>query len=213
MPKTYDRVSVVDHPLVKHKLALLRDKNTPPSQFRQIVRELAMLESYEASRDLPTKPVTVETPLQTTECEMLDISPVIVPILRAGLGLLEGIIDIVPSAVVGVIGLERDEVTHKPREYFAKMPPEMEKQHVIIVDPMLATGSSAIAAIKYMREQGVKHLVLMVLVAAPEGIEAVLDADDRVFVVTCAIDEGLNDDAYILPGLGDAGDRIFGTLK
>ena len=212
MAREYDRVTLVQHPLVEHKLALLRDKNTPPSQFRQIVREVAMLEGYEASRNLPTKTVTVETPLMATECQMLDMNPVIVPILRAGLGLLDGILDLVPSAVVGHLGMERDEKTHIPREYYAKMPPQVGKRPVIIVDPMLATGGSAIAAIEYMRKQDVRNITLMVLVAAPEGIEAVLAADEHVHIVTCAIDDGLNENAYILPGLGDAGDRIFGTL-
>ena len=212
MARKYDRVTLVQHPLVEHKLALLRDKDTPPSQFRQIVREVAMLEGYEASRNLPTKTVTVETPLMATECQVLDMNPVIVPILRAGLGLLDGILDLVPSAVVGHLGMERDEETHAPREYYAKMPPQVGRRPVIIVDPMLATGGSAVAAIEYMRKQGVRNITLMVLVAAPEGIEAVLAADERVHIVTCAIDDGLNENAYILPGLGDAGDRIFGTL-
>ncbi|MBQ2680561.1 MAG: uracil phosphoribosyltransferase [Eggerthellaceae bacterium] len=212
MPKNYERVTVVDHPLVHHKLALLRDKNTPASQFRQVVRELAMLEGYEASRRLPTKSVTVETPLMTTECQMLTTDPVIVPILRAGLGLLEGILDLVPTATVGHLGMERDEVTHVARAYYAKMPKDVDKRPTIIVDPMLATGGSAVAAIKYLRERGVYNLSLMVLVAAPEGIEAVLEADEHVRIITCAIDDGLNENAYIVPGLGDAGDRIFGTI-
>ena len=213
MSKDYKRVTVVDHPLVHHKLALLRDKNTPSGQFRQIVREIAMLEGYEASRTLPTKHVTVETPLMTKECQMLTMDPVIVPILRAGLGLLDGLLDLVPTAVVGHLGMERDEITHEPRAYYAKMPKDVGKRPVIIVDPMLATGGSAIAAIKYLREQGVYNLSLMVLVAAPEGVEAVLEADEHVHIYTCAIDYGLNENAYIIPGLGDAGDRIFGTLE
>ena len=213
MANEYERVTVVKHPLVEHKLALLRDKNTPPSHFRQIVREVAMLEGYEASRHLPTKTVTVETPLMTTECQVLDDNPVIVPILRAGLGLLEGILDLLPSAAVGVLGMERDEETRIPREYYAKIPPNVGKRPVIIVDPMLATGGSAIAAIEYLRKQGARNLALVVLVAAPEGVEAVLAADEHVRIITCAIDEGLNENAYILPGLGDAGDRIFGTLE
>jgi uracil phosphoribosyltransferase len=149
----------------------------------------------------------------TTECQVLAVSPVIVPILRAGLGLLEGILDLVPSATVGHLGMERDEETHIPRAYYAKMPKDVGERPVIVVDPMLATGGSAIAAIKYLRERNVQNIALMVLVAAPEGIEAVLAADEDVHIITCAIDDGLNENAYILPGLGDAGDRIFGTLK
>ena len=212
MAKEYDRVTVIRHPLVEHKLALLRDKNTAPGQFRQIVREVAMLEGYEAFRDLPTKPVTIETPLVTTECQALAVDPVIVPILRAGLGLLDGVLDLIPSAAVGFLGMERDEETHFPRAYYAKMPPSIDQRPVIIIDPMLATGGSAIAAIKHLRKLGVTDLSLMVLIAAPEGIEATLEADKDIRIVTCSIDEKLNDKAYILPGLGDAGDRIFRTL-
>ena len=212
MANEYDRVTVVQHPLVEHKLALLRDKNTTPGQFRQIVREVAMLEGYEAFRALPTKTVTVETPLVAAECQMLAKNPVVVPILRAGLGLLDGVLDLIPSAAVGFLGMERDETTHLPRAYYAKMPPSIEQHPVIVIDPMLATGGSAIAAIEHLRKLGVSDLSLMVLLAAPEGIEAVLNADDRIRIITCAIDDGLNENAYILPGLGDAGDRIFRTL-
>ena len=187
MPKENERVTVVEHPLVSHKLALLRDKNTPPSQFRQVVRELAMLETYESSRYLPTKSVTIETPLMATECQMLAISPVIVPILRAGLGMLEGVLDLLPSATVGHLGMERDHVTHIAHAYYAKMPVDIGERPVIVVDPMLATGGSA--------------------------AEALLAADEEVKIITCAIDDCLNENAYILPGLGDAGDRIFGTLQ
>ena len=213
MPNNNERVTVVEHPLVSHKLALLRDKNTPPSQFRQVVRELAMLETYESSRYLPTKSVTIETPLMATECQMLAISPVIVPILRAGLGMLEGVLDLLPSATVGHLGMERDHVTHIAHAYYAKMPVDVGERPAIVVDPMLATGGSAAEALKYLRDKGVRDLTLMVLVAAPEGIETVLAADEEVKIITCAIDDCLNENAYILPGLGDAGDRIFGTLQ
>ena len=212
MPETNNRVIIVDHPLVKHKLAQLRDKNTTCPQFRQLVRELAMLEGYEAARNFPLKLIDVETPIATAHCEKLAIEPVIVPILRAGLGLLDGLLELVPSAAVGHLGMERDEETHVPRAYYAKMPPHLPERPAIIVDPMLATGGSAIAAIKYLRRQGVADITLMVMVAAPEGVEAVLAADEDVKIVTCAIDDCLNDAAYIVPGLGDAGDRIFGTM-
>lgn len=208
-----DRVIVVDHPLVRHKLALLRDKDTPSALFRQLVHELAVLEGYEATRLLPTKPVSVETPLAIAPCEKLETSPMIVPILRAGLGLLEGMLELIPSAVTGHLGMERDEKTHQPHEYYAKMPASLQNRPVIIVDPMLATGGSAIAAIQYLRKRGIRDLTLMVLVSAPEGIRAVLQADPDIRIVTCAIDDCLNEDAYILPGLGDAGDRIFGTVE
>ncbi|MBE6470971.1 MAG: uracil phosphoribosyltransferase [Coriobacteriaceae bacterium] len=212
MAKEYERVTIVDHPLVQDKLARLRDKDTASPMFRMLVRELAMLEGYEAARYLPLKQVDVETPLATAHCQKLAIKPVIVPILRAGLGLLEGMLDLMPYASVGHLGMERDEVTHLPRAYYAKMPSDLAQRPVIVVDPMLATGGSAIASIEYLRKQGVTYLTLMVMVAAPEGIEAVLAADENVRIITCAIDDRLNDAAYILPGLGDAGDRIFGTV-
>ena len=213
MAKTYDRVTVVDHPLVQHKLSILRDKNTPCAQFRELVRELTILEGYEASRHLRLEPVDVETPIQTAHCQRLaGLDPVIVPILRAGLGMLEGMLTLMPTAHVGHLGMERDEETHLPRVYYVKMPHSLHNRQVIIVDPMFATGGSAIAAIEYLRELGAKDITLMVLVSAPEGIEAVLAADPDVRIFTCAIDDYLNEDAYIVPGLGDAGDRIFGTL-
>lgn len=214
MAKTYDRVTVVDHPLVQHKLSILRDKDTPCAKFRDLVRELALLEGYEASRHLRLEPIDVETPITTAHCQrMAGPDPVIVPILRAGLGMVDGMLALMPTARVGHLGMERDEKTHEPRAYYAKIPSRLEERQVIIVDPMFATGGSAIAAIHYLREHGAQDITLMVLVAAPEGIEAVLAADPDVHVFTCAIDDGLNENAYIVPGLGDAGDRIFGTLK
>lgn len=214
MAKTYERVTVVNHPLVQHKLSILRDKNTPCGQFRELVRELTILEGYEASRHLRLEPIDVETPLQIAHCHRLaGLEPVIVPILRAGLGMLDGMLELVPSACVGHLGMERDEETHMPRAYYAKMPGNLADRQVVIVDPMLATGGSAIAAIKYLREHGATDITLTVLVAAPEGIEAVLAADPKVHIFTCAIDDGMNEHAYILPGLGDAGDRIYGTLN
>lgn len=206
------RITVVDHPLVQHKLSILRDRNTSSTQFRQLVKELALFEGYEATRDLPLEDVEVETPLETTVCKTISGRKLaIVPILRAGLGMVEGMLELVPAARVGHLGMYRDETTHEPVEYFAKMPADIDQRECIVVDPMLATGGSAIAAVSYLRKAGVKTIKLAVLVASPEGLEAVLGADPDVRVFTCAIDRELDERAYILPGLGDAGDRIFGT--
>ncbi len=209
---TSDRVVVVDHPMVQHKLSKLRNKNTSSKDFRELVKELAMFEGYEATRGLALEDVQVETPICETTCKQVaGKKMVIVPILRAGLGMVEGIQELMPSTFVGHLGMYRDPVTHEPHEYYAKLPDSIDQREVMVVDPMLATGGSAVAAIQYLRKQGVKSIKLVVLVAAPEGIEAVLEADPEVEIYTCAIDEGLNDHAYIVPGLGDAGDRIFGT--
>ncbi|WP_251179189.1 uracil phosphoribosyltransferase [Adlercreutzia agrestimuris] len=209
---TSDRVVVVDHPMVQHKLSKLRNKNTSSKDFRELVKELAMFEGYEATRNLALEDVQVETPICETTCKQVaGKKMVIVPILRAGLGMVEGIQELMPSTFVGHLGMYRDPVTHEPHEYYAKLPDSIDQREVMVVDPMLATGGSAVAAIQYLRKQGVKTIKLVVLVAAPEGIEAVLKADPEVEIYTCAIDEGLNDHAYIIPGLGDAGDRIFGT--
>lgn len=208
-----DRVTVVDHPLIKHKLAVLRDTDTPCVVFRQAVHEIALLEGFEATRRVPTYPVTVQTPLATAACETIaGAEPVIVPILRAGLGMLDALLELIPTASVAHLGMYRDEVTHEPIEYYAKMPGYIAERPVILIDPMLATGGSLIAAIAALRARGVRDLTAQVIVASPEGIEAVLAADPDVRLVTCAIDDGLNDDAYIVPGLGDAGDRIFHTF-
>ena len=211
-PSDRARVTVVDHPLVQHKLSILRSKDTSSMQFRQLVKELSLFEGYEATRDLPLKDVEVETPLQKTVCRAIAGRKLaIVPILRAGLGMVEGLQELMPAARVGHLGMYRDEETHEPVEYYAKLPADIDQREVIVVDPMLATGGSAIAAIGYLRRHGVKDIKLVVLVAAPQGLRAVLEADEGVHVFTCSIDEGLNEHAYILPGLGDAGDRIFGT--
>ncbi len=207
-----DRVEVVDHPMVQHKLSILRDECTSTKQFRELVRELARMETYEATRDLVLEDVVVKTPICETVCKKIAGNKVvIVPILRAGLGMLDGALDIIPSARVGHLGMCRDEETFEPHTYFDRMPNDVAMRDVLIVDPMLATGGSAIMAINYLREAGVKNLKLLVLVSAPEGIQAVLDADSEIQIFTCAIDEKLNERAYIVPGLGDAGDRIFGT--
>ena len=212
MTKEYDRVTVVDHPMVQHKLSKLRNKDTSSKDFRALVRELALFEGYEATRDLALEDVEVETPICKTTCKQVSGKKmVIVPILRAGLGMVEGVQELMPSTLVGHLGMYRDPDTHEPHEYYAKMPDSIAQRDVLVVDPMLATGGSAVAAIQYLRRIGVKNIKLMVLVAAPAGIEAVLAADPDVQFYTCAVDEGLNDHAYIVPGLGDAGDRIFGT--
>ncbi|QWT17722.1 uracil phosphoribosyltransferase [Collinsella sp. zg1085] len=206
------RVTLIDHPLVQHKLAIMRSIETGTKQFRELVRELALFEGYEATRDFPLEDVAVTTPICDTVCKQLSGRKVaIIPILRAGLGMVDGLLELVPSARVGHLGMYRDEVTHEPHEYYAKVPADIDHRICLVVDPMLATGGSSIDAIKYLRAQGVQDIRLLVLVAAPEGIKAVLNSDAQVRVFTCAIDEGLNEAAYIVPGLGDAGDRIFGT--
>lgn len=208
-----ERLNVLEHPLIAHKMSIMRDGSTAPSQFRQLVHEVAMLEVYEASRDLATEPVEVETPLRRTVGKRIAGEKLaVVPILRAGMGMLDGVLSAIPSAAVGVLGMERDEQTHQPREYYAKMPKGIVDRTVFLIDPMLATGGSALSAIHYLREQGVRDIRFLVLVAAPEGVRAVLREDPDVRIWTCALDDGLNEQAYILPGLGDAGDRIFGTL-
>ncbi len=210
---TDERLYVLDHPLIEQKLTIMRDESTASSLFRQMVHDVSMLEVYEAARDLPTEPVSLRTPLKSiTGASIPDDALAVVPILRAGVGMLDGVLSVIPSAAVGVLGMERDHETHEPRSYYAKMPANIENRTVFLIDPMLATGGSAVAAIHFLREQGVKDIRLLVLVAAPEGVRAVLDEDPDVRIWTCALDEGLNDDAYIVPGLGDAGDRIFGTL-
>lgn len=210
---TDERLYVLDHPLIEQKLTIMRDESTASSSFRQMVHDVSMLEVYEAARDLPTEPVSLRTPLKSTMgASIPDDALAVVPILRAGVGMLDGVLSVIPSAAVGVLGMERDHETHEPRSYYAKMPANIENRTVFLIDPMLATGGSAVAAIHFLREQGVKDIRLLVLVAAPEGVRAVLDEDPDVRIWTCALDEGLNDDAYIVPGLGDAGDRIFGTL-
>ena len=215
MTVTYDtsRVTLVDHPLVQHKLSILRDKSTGTNQFRQLVRELALFDGYEAMRDLPMEDVEVETPITTATFKQLAGKKLaIVPILRAGLGMVDGILDRVPSARVGHIGMERDEVTHEPHEYYCKMPKDIDQRICLVVDPMLATGGSAEMAISYLRERGAKDIRMLCIVAAPEGLKSLTEKDPDVHIYTCAIDDRLNEAAYIVPGLGDAGDRIYGTL-
>lgn len=206
------RVSIIDHPMVQHKLTILRDKNTSSKQFRELVKELALFEGYEATKDFELSETEIETPMEKTKAyEISGKKVALVPILRAGLGMVEGLLELVPVARVGHIGMYRDPDTHEPVEYYAKFPQDIESRIVLILDPMLATGGSASAAIKYMRDLGVKDIKLLVILAAPEGIQEVLESDPDVQIFTCAIDKGLDEHAYIVPGLGDAGDRIFGT--
>ena len=206
------KVCVLDHPLIQHKLAILRSKDTSVKEFRELVGEIAGLMCYEATRNLPLKEVKVETPLTTATCRMLAGKKMaIVPILRAGLGMVDSMVSLIPSAKIGHIGLYRDPQTHKPVEYYCKLPDDIGNRQVFVVDPMLATGGSAIAAIDFLKQHGCKNIIMMNIIGAPEGVEAVTKAHPDVDVYLAALDERLNENAYIVPGLGDAGDRIFGT--
>ncbi|MEA5142451.1 MAG: uracil phosphoribosyltransferase [Oscillibacter sp.] len=207
-----ERVHVMDHPLVAHKLSIIRDKNTSVKDFRELVSEIGMLITYEATRDLPLTTTEVETPIcKATVPTLAGKKFAVVPILRAGLGLVDGVLRMVPSARVGHIGMYRDEVTLEPHVYFCKMPKDVAERDIIIVDPMLATGGSAVAAISEMKSRGCKNIKLMVLLAAPEGVERVTREHPDVDLYCGAVDDHLNENGYIVPGLGDAGDRIFGT--
>ena len=205
-------VHVFDHPLIQHKLAILRDKNTGTKEFRALVNEIAGLMCYEATRNLPTREVLIETPVATAKCRMLAGKKLaIIPILRAGLGMVDAMVDLIPSAKIGHIGLYRDPETHQPVEYYCKLPEDIENRQVYVVDPMLATGGSAIAAIDFLKARGCKRIIMMNIIGCPEGVAAVQKAHPDVDIYLAACDEKLNDYAYIIPGLGDAGDRIFGT--
>ena len=205
-------VHVFDHPLMQHKLAILRDKNTGTKEFRALVNEIAGLMCYEATRNLPTEEVLVETPVATAKCRMLSGKKLaIIPILRAGLGMVDAMVDMIPSAKIGHIGLYRDPETHKPVEYYCKLPEDIEHRQVFVVDPMLATGGSAVAAIDFLKARGCKNIIMMNIIGCPEGVAAVQKAHPDVDIYMAACDEKLNEHAYIIPGLGDAGDRIFGT--
>ena len=214
MTVTYDtsRVTLVDHPLVQHKLSILRDKSTGTNQFRQLVRELALFDGYEAMRDLPMEDVEVETPITTATFKQLAGKKLaIVPILRAGLGMVNGILALVPSARVGHIGLYRDPKTHEPHEYYCKLPDPIDQRQIVVVDPMLATGGSAIAAVDFIKKHGGQKIKFMSIIAAPEGVDALMKAHPDIQLYVGCLDRELNENAYICPGLGDAGDRIFGT--
>ena len=205
-------VYVLDHPLIQHKLAIMRDKATGTKEFRALVNEIAGLMCYEATRNLPTMDVDVETPICTAKCKMLAGKKLaIVPILRAGLGMVDAMVDLIPSAKIGHIGLYRDPETHEPVEYYCKLPEDIGNRQVYVVDPMLATGGSAVAAIDFLKQHGCKSIIMMNIIGCPEGIKRVNEAHPDVDIYMAACDEKLNDHAYIVPGLGDAGDRIFGT--
>ncbi|MBE3552402.1 MAG: uracil phosphoribosyltransferase [Kyrpidia tusciae] len=206
------RVHVLDHPLIQHKLTLIRDKNTGTKEFRELLEEVAMLMAYEITRDLPLEETVVETPLGPARSRVLSGRKLgVVPILRAGLGMVEGVLKLIPAARVGHIGLYRDPDTLQPVEYYCKLPTDVTERELIVIDPMLATGGSASAAIRFIRERGARHIKLMCLIAAPEGIRRVQSDHPEVDLYTAAVDERLNDHGYIVPGLGDAGDRLYGT--
>ena len=208
------KVNVIDHPLIQHKLTMMSKKTTGTKDFRELLEEISMLMTYEITRDFPLKDVEIETPV--SKCvgkELADTRKVcVVPILRAGLGLQSGVVNMIPAAKIGHIGLYRDPETLKPVEYYCKMPSDIAERTMLVVDPMLATGGSAAAAITMLKEKGAKKLILMCLVAAPEGVKVINDEHPDVPVYVAAVDEKLNEHGYIVPGLGDAGDRIFGTL-
>ena len=207
-----ENVTYIDHPLVQHKISMLRKKTTGTNEFRTLVEEIATLMGYEALRDLPLEDVEVETPIETCMTPMLAGKKLaIVPILRAGLGMVNGVLSLVPSAKIGHIGLYRDEETHEPHEYFCKLPNPIEQRTIVVTDPMLATGGSAVAAIDFIKQHGGKHIKFMCIIAAPEGVKRLHETHPDVQIYVGHLDRELNDRAYICPGLGDAGDRIFGT--
>lgn len=206
------KIIVMDHPLIQHKLSILRDVNTPSKEFRALISEIATLICYDATRDLPLEEVDVETPICVTKAKVLAGKKVaIVPILRAGLGMVDGMLALLPSAKVGHIGLYRDPDTLQPVEYYCKLPADIEQREVFVVDPMVATGGSAIDAISQIKKRGPKHIKFLGIIAAPEGLKALSQAHPDVDIIVASLDEKLNDHGYIVPGLGDAGDRIFGT--
>ncbi len=206
------KVFEMNHPLIKHKLTFIRDKETGAKDFRELVREVSMLMAYEVTRDLPLEDIEIETPIVKTKSQVLSGKKLgIVPILRAGLGMVEGMLNLLPAAKVGHVGLYRDPETLEPVEYYCKLPSDIEERDLIVLDPMLATGGSAKAAITFLKDRGATAIKLMCLIAAPEGIKVIQEAHPDVDIYIAAIDEKLNDHAYIIPGLGDAGDRLFGT--
>lgn len=207
------QLHIVDHPLITHKLSIMRNKKTGSKDFRELLNEIAMLMGYELTRDLPLEDITIETPITKTKAKMVSGKKLaIVPILRAGVGMVDGLLSLVPVAKVGHIGLYRDPATHKPVEYYCKLPNDIEDRIVILVDPMLATGGSACDALSMLKARGCKNIRFMCLVSAPEGVKKVQEEHPDVDIYTAALDDCLNEHAYIVPGLGDAGDRIFGTL-
>ena len=206
------KVNILDHPLIQHKLTQIRQKETSTTQFRQMINEIGGLMVYEITRDLPLEQIEIQTPVATTKANVIaGKKMVVIPILRAGLGMVDGILQMIPSARIGHIGIFRDEETLQPVEYFAKFPDGLDQRDIFIVDPMLATGGSAIAAINSIKKRGAKNIKLVCLVGAPEGVKAVNEAHPDVTIYLASLDEKLNEKGYIVPGLGDAGDRIFGT--
>lgn len=206
------KFTVVEHPLIKHKITLMRKTDTSTKDFRELADEISMLMAYEVTRDLPVHEIRIETPItETIGYEISGRALGVVPILRAGLGMVNGITRLVPNAKVGHIGLYRDPETHKPVEYYCKLPQDATERRIIVVDPMLATGGSAIAAVQFIKDRGCKDIKLMCLIAAPEGVKAMQEAHPDVDIYVASLDERLNENAYIIPGLGDAGDRLFGT--
>ena len=207
-----ENVMIFDHPLIQHKISRLRDKNTGTYEFRALVEEIAMLMGYEALSDLPTEMVEVETPIEKCMTPVIaGRKMAVVPILRAGLGMVEGILDLVPSAKVGHIGLYRDEETHEPHEYYCKLPSPIDERIIVVTDPMLATGGSAVSAVDFIKQHGGKKIKFLCIIAAPEGLKRLHEAHPDVQIYVGHLDRELNSAAYICPGLGDAGDRIFGT--
>lgn len=206
------KFEVLDHPLIQHKLTIIRNKDCGTREFREVVNEIAELMVYEVCRDMPLEDIEVETPVATAvEKRLAGKKVVVVPILRAGLGMVDGVLELLPAAKVGHIGMYRDEETLQPHEYFVKMPDHLDKREMIIVDPMLATGGSAIAAVNALKKRGAKSIRFVCLVAAPEGVKALREAHPDIDVYAAALDDHLNENGYIVPGLGDAGDRLFGT--
>ncbi len=207
-----NQVTIFDHPLIQHKISILRDKKTGTNEFRSLIEEISMLMGYEALRDLPVANVEIETPIEVCQTPMIAGKKLaIVPILRAGLGMVNGILALVPSAKVGHIGLYRDETTHEPHEYYCKLPTPIEQRTIVVLDPMLATGGSAVSAVDFIKKHGGKNIKFMAIIAAPEGLKKLEEAHPDIQIYIGNLDRCLNDDAYICPGLGDAGDRIFGT--
>lgn len=205
------KLFISEHPLIQHKMAMLRDKNTSTKEFRELVNEITKLLTYEATRELPVEDTTVETPVAEAQCKKITKDIVVVPILRAGLGMVDGFHDLIPSSKIGHIGLYRDPDTLTPVEYYCKVPKNLEESKVFLLDPMLATGKTAEAAIEFLKERGAKDVTMLCIIAAPEGVKTVQKAFDDVDIYTAAYDVKLNEKGYIVPGLGDAGDRIFGT--
>jgi uracil phosphoribosyltransferase len=207
-----ENVTIISHPLIQHKISILRDKRTGTNEFRSLIEEIAMLMGYEALRDLPVEDVEIETPIETCMTPMISGKKLaVVPILRAGLGMVNGILALVPSAKVGHIGLYRDEDTHEPHEYYCKLPTPIELRTIVVTDPMLATGGSAVAAVDFIKQHGGRHIKFMSIIAAPEGVKRLQKAHPDIQLYIGHLDRCLNENAYICPGLGDAGDRIFGT--